>query len=184
MNLHALVTAVLLTPALQVLGAAGPPAWQDGTSKEGGYAVQFPATPKQERVNFPTSDGQAKMVRQYAIVPNKANYAVAHVDFPAAYVKRLTPRGVIKETLKDMAGPPGAKVSGEKESMLGKHPGVEFTVQFKVQDVDLLGSGRIYMVGDRAYMLLVMGRKDGGPSAEDLGKFFQSFRLLAPAVGG
>jgi hypothetical protein len=175
------LAAALFAPAFQPPGGGDRPAWQDGTSEAGGYTVQFPASPKQERVNFPTPDGVAKMVRQYAILPLKANCAVAHVDLPAAYVKRLTPRGVIKDIRDGMIRPFGAKVGAEKEITLGMHPGVEFTAAVQLKGVDLTASGRIYVVGNRAYTFLVMARKDSGFGAEDVGKFFQSFRLLSPS---
>jgi hypothetical protein len=143
MNPRALAVAVLLAPALQPPGGGDLPSWQDGTSEEGGYTIKFPAKPKQERVNFPTPDGVAKMVRQYAILPLKANCAVAHVDLPAAYVKRLTPRGAIKDTLESMIRPFGAKLGTEKDVTLGKYPGVEFTAAVQLKGVDLTAAGRI-----------------------------------------
>jgi hypothetical protein len=175
----ALAIAVLLT--CQAADAAGPPAWQDATSTEGGYTVQFPGKPGQENVNFPTDEGVAKMVRQYAEDARKNNYQAAHIDYPAAYVKRLTGRGVVKDTMKGMTAPFGAKVSAEKELTLGKHPGVEFSAGFRLKEVDITVAGRIYVVGDRGYMLLVMGRKGREPSAEEIGTFFKSFKLLTPA---
>ena len=106
---------------------AGP--WKEFTSKEGGFTVLMPGTPKEQTQKFATQVGdiEAKMF-QLEAKPGQA-YVMAYADYPEAVVKKSNPDKILDGARDGAAKKINGKVASEKKITLEKHPGREVEIE-------------------------------------------------------
>lgn len=155
--------------------------WQEVNSAEGGFSVQFPGAPESKNDEVDTPAGKMKLNAFVLDNPDKkGGYAVMYTDLPAgpnytddAIAVKLFD-GVVASFNK------GGKVNSMIKTSLGAAVGRELLAE------DKNGSKlkmRIYISGNRMYMVFVGWDKDGTMPA-DQGKFFSSFSITGVGAGG
>ncbi|WP_439622198.1 hypothetical protein [Gemmata sp.] len=159
-----------------VLGAACGLAAQDAKkyeSKDGRYAVAFPAAPtvdskKSGELTISTAAVEAKDVA----------YMVIHSDLPAETVKASKAEDILESGEKGLVDNFKAKVTKSQPTTFGadKYPGRNVTAEVKVDATTLQLRLRIVLANNRVYQVLAVGSPDavGGAAAD---KFFESFEI-------
>jgi hypothetical protein len=64
----------------------------------------------------------------------------------------------------------------------GQHPGIEFSAEGKVKGADAFLDARLYLVGQRLYQVIAMGRKSEVPQGI-VNRFLNSFKLIEGSEG-
>lgn len=168
------ITAALLlllttTAAAAALQAAKP--WEKFTSRPGRFNVLMPGAP-QEKKETKQGAGPLFPLNNYLYTSQEegAIYLVGWVDYnPAA---RLNVRGELAANRDNFLKSLNARLVSEKPIKLGAHPGIEFTGD----NAQTSFSARVYVVGQRPYMLAALTIKGRGAPAQPE-KFFSSFAL-------
>ncbi len=150
--------------------------WLEFTVKDGGFAIWMPGEPSAETEVLSTPDGMVAL-QGFAIEKTGLGFVVAYGDYPAA--AQLNNREVIlanaaagllqvaREEFQEY------EVTSDRAIALEHYPGKELKLQSSDDRLTL----RLYLVKQRLYILAV-SQKNPGSSAEDIAKFFDSFRLL------
>ena len=144
-------------------------------SKEGRFAIEFPAKPETSAATVKTVGGDVE-VHRFAVTgkKNEISYLVQYNDIPADLLRDDGPDKIL-DLCRDsgVAGIHGKIASPEVKSSLEGNPGRALEVagsDFKVEY-------RIYLVKNRLYQLIVFwdGSKELADRAEP---FLSSFKLL------
>jgi hypothetical protein len=168
-----LFSPILLLPLLAAQTDA--PELKAFTSREGGFTIFLPGTPREQAVAHQGPDGR-EVVSHTAVVErppavytvgyaSDPNLARADTDAINARLERV--RKGLEERLK-------GKLVSERRIALEKHPGLEFSLE--VPSAGIYRS-RIYIVRDRFYQVAVLGPKEAALSKE-AAAVLDSFRLL------
>jgi hypothetical protein len=160
-------TALLVGVLLAAGSGCSRLSWQEYTSAEGGYRVLLPGTPLVQTIKQGTGSGSFE---QHAVVVSlrEGDFHAAHADLPTGLVLDFTSVIQGQATLLD------ARVVEDREMTLAGHKGRAYELEIKPRRQVL--SGRIVLVGNRLYHLMVAAQTLGGSSAE-VKTFFESFRL-------
>jgi hypothetical protein len=106
-------------------------------------------------------------------------FAVGYADYPLAAVVGGPPAdlfsGVRDTWLRRIEGKLTASDNGIK--LAGQYPGLEFQAGGKVKGTDAFVHARFYLVDQRLYQIIAMGRKDAVPQGV-INRFLNSFRLI------
>jgi hypothetical protein len=154
-------------------GGGGQGAWKSFTSKEGGFSVLMPGTPKAMRQSLNTQAGPIAM-NMFVLDMGTTAYVVMFSDYPAEGVKKAGSAKVLKGA-RDGAvnNARGAKLLAEKQISLNGHPGVELKLEQGEQGILL---ARLYMVRNRLYQAICVMPKNRAVSGE-MERFVGSFKL-------
>ena len=76
-----------------------------------------------------------------------------------------------------------ARRPGGELKLEGKYPGLEFAAEGKAKDADAFVQARLYLVDQRLYQVIAMGRKGEVPQGE-VNRFLESFRLVPTSEVG
>lgn len=164
-----IVLALFVGCLANAVGAA----WKEFTSKEGGFSVLMPGTPKHTKDNLPAELVQHSFMLQ--LDGDHVTYLVAYIDYPKPALGSADKIKKRMDVSRDgLVQPMKGKVQDEKTISLKGHPGRSFTT--KLPDGGTWPI-RIYAVKQRIYQLAVMNDKGHGSSKEAL-KFLESFTLL------
>jgi hypothetical protein len=156
-----------------VVGGGGQGAWKPFASKEGGFSVMMPGTPKPMRQSLNTQAGPIAM-NMFVLDMGTTAYVVMFSDYPEAGVKKAGAAKVLKGA-RDGAvnNARGAKLLSEKQISLNGHPGVELKMEQGAQGILL---ARLYMVRNRLYQAICVVPKSRAGSG-DMERFVGSFKL-------
>ena len=140
--------------------------WKEFVQKD--FAVSFPNNPSEKTEEI----SQGSVAKTFTVTSEEGYYALSYYDLPSeignipAQLKQ-----VFLEAIIDIALPSaGAEVKDKQTISINDHSGIEFN--FTYQNM-VAGKGRVYLVGNRGYMLMSMTTLDNNSQ-----KFFESFKLL------
>jgi hypothetical protein len=141
------------------------------TSKEGRFRAKFPKQPKEQTQGY-----LSLKFKMFNVEEKDGIYAVAYFDIPD-----LKPSARMQATMLDnarngMMYMMNAKLKGKpaRIALEGRYPGQEFAAECKDKNVEMFCS--IYLVDNRAYQVLIMGKHDWLQS-DKARKFLNSFAL-------
>lgn len=169
----ALICATLtFTAALQSSGN-----WVKYVSDEGRFTLLFPQQPR-ATTQPSTSRTGAKMTTHIfqAADASGNSYVASYVDYPYALDERKSLDGIRDMSLSIVKG----TLLREYDIVSGTHNGREFVASVKSANADLMTQSRIFVVGNRSYMLVYVYLKSQDPevAARNVGTFFDSFQTF------
>jgi hypothetical protein len=144
--------------------------WQTFTSEAGKFKIALPRKPSPESIQPAEFAGEPINLYQISTQNPNGAYLVAYTDLPPNSAQK-DPEKVLDEissqllaqmTLQTLKG-------SEKKIELNGNPGREFRTSIAGKIVAM----RLYLVGQRSYLLLTRSRDSG-----DTNQFLSSFQLL------
>lgn len=140
--------------------------WKEFIQKD--FAVSFPNNPSEKTEEI----SQGSVAKTFTATSEEGYYALSYYDLPSEIGNIPDQlKQVFLEAIIDIALPSaGAEVKDKQTISLNDHSGIEFN--FTYQNI-VAGKGRVYLVGERGYMLMSMTTLDSNSQ-----KFFESFKLL------
>ncbi len=167
-----LVVCVILLAACSGSG----PEWKDFASAKGAFAITMPGTPKESSQSVDTAAGAINLT-MFTTQVSSAAYLVSYSDYPEDMMSSADPLKVLEGAQNGSITNFDGKLLSSKDITLDDNPGKEFTAEGKVTNPgDGSLSGRIYLVKNRLYQIIVIGLKDKTPAA-DIDKYLKSFKL-------
>jgi hypothetical protein len=149
-----------------------PPQPKEFVSKEGGFKVLMPGTPKTDKLDSESDFGKG-VLHMNSVQAGMAMYAANYCDFPAE-IKKAALKQVYDSSRDGAVANMEGKLATEKDIKLGEHSGRE--IQIEVAGGSRLFRARVFLVGQRLYQVVVFGTKESA-SSKDTDKFFDSFKL-------
>ncbi len=152
--------------------------WQTFTSPEGGFTVELPGKIQTRQQVTPTPVGAVTTYMFAAEASRTEAYAIGYADYPGA-ILAAPPERIFDEAaasgIAGMANTPGfrGRIAEQRSINLDGHPGRETVIDIPGKGTGVL---RLYLVRNRLYMLLALG-KSISPSSSNVTKFFDSFKL-------
>ena len=173
--------ARLTLAALLVVAACGDTSWREVASPDGGFRIRMHGDPRVEQRNVETPVGRITG-HLYTLEQKDSVFGVGFADYPRQILQASPPErmltGVRESWLKRIEG----RLDGDaKEIRLdGKWLGTEFAARGKLEGRDAWMRGRIYLVDNRLYQLIVFGNKETIP-VSDINRFMGSFKVAQPS---
>ena len=164
--------------AAVLLGSCSPRGdWQEIVIDEGGFAVLMRGQPRYARQQVETPAG--KMYGHlYSSDRPDAFFAVGYSDYPIAHVLNTPPRDLLEGVRDTWAKRMNGRLVMSSASQLkGAQAGLEFSAEGRVKEADTFLQGRLYLVDQRLYQVIAMGRK-GEVAQGTLNRFLNSFRIV------
>ena len=151
--------------------------WKEFKSAEGKFKVILPTEPQKQTIPLKTAVGE---VMYNAFISEtsggKVAWGVSYNDYPIEIPKANTEK-VLQGGKMGAMRRFNAKVINEIKLQMGNHTGLEFTLEGKMGERDLIYHSRIFLVGSRMYQLQVI-QVDGEPvDVSDTFRFLGSFQL-------
>ncbi len=167
-------TAWCLGLVLALVGAPGAQAqtWSEFRPEGGRYLVLMPGAPQTGAQPVALPDGRSVQMYQGSIETPNAAYVATFVDYPADVISRAPPDKHLDNARDGTTK--GHTMRNEKRLTIAQNPGREYVV---VRGDGLVMVVRSFIVGNRLYQLIVVGRP-GVDQHPDTAKFLESFRLL------
>ena len=169
--------AGVLILSLAALTACTRSEWQELAISEGGFSVLMRGQPQYVRQQVDTPGGKT-YAHLYSSDRPDAFYAVGYSDYPLAFVLSSKPEellGGVRDTW--VRRVKGTLVMSSPTRIDGKYPGIEFSAEGRVKDADTYLQARLYLVDQRLYQVIAMGKK-GEVAQGTLNRFLNSFRLI------
>jgi hypothetical protein len=166
------LAGVVFLAALAGAGCGGGLGWKEVSSADGRFKVQMPAEPAKLSAAEEPPVGPITLTT-YTVKHEGDGFFVGWADLPPK------PPFQTEDLLKGIAKRYEAEVKSSKEITLQDNPGREFDLE-TAKGRKLVG--RLYVVKDRLYELLVIGDGGKAPSAEKAQQFFGSFQLIDPLM--
>jgi hypothetical protein len=152
--------------------------WKEFTSKDGGFSVSFPSSPKEMTLSQPTPLGKFDFHAFAVELPgNAGGYTVMYFDLPEAMAKQPGVTDQILNTIPQQlkSNAPNANLTTEvKKITLGGHSGREFAVEMPGKGTAHV---RVFLVKNRLYQVIAGGAKER-LSSPDTQRFLNSFKLM------
>ena len=168
------VAGVVFLVALWPAGCGGGGlGWKEVSSADGRFKVQMPAEPAQLKATEEPPVGPITLTT-YTVKYKADGFFLGWADLPPK------PPFQTEDLLKGLAKRyDNAEVKSSKEVSFQDNPGREF-------ELETAGGrkivGRLYVVKNRLYELIVIGDGPNPPAAAEAKKFFESFQLLDPLM--
>jgi hypothetical protein len=141
------------------------------SSSDGGYAVTFPAAPKEEI----TQEDNARTVLN-ALNHDNGYYAVVHVDHAFA----VNTDDELEENITKFSKQIGAPTQLRRKRKFAKAPGEQLPAEeFTFESAEIVGKGIVVVEGQRTYMVVAFGVKPHNRKAA-VDRFLASFKFKAP----
>lgn len=150
-----------VNPDNSVVATSG---WKEFYSDEGNFSVFVPDT----SVTNLNSKSEDYSINIYYADTKKSSYIVGYVDYYMDLTK-LPVSEVYNKFLKEFLGT-DVKLLGKENITLHKYIGLE--VEYQNEDNEISAKSRLFLVGQRLYILDVSNSKTG-----DAKQFFGSFQL-------
>jgi hypothetical protein len=138
--------------------------WQSFRSQEGRFSVQLPEQP----VMNSEKAGTPQATHFFRVAQPESFYGISYLDAPTTEDTKIFLREMPKQLVKAIEG----KITKEKDISLQQNPGKAFDFTTGQPGAKARGSGRIYAVGKRVYLLFGVGKDP------DLKQFLNSFNLI------
>jgi outer membrane lipoprotein-sorting protein len=151
----------------------GPPVWTEFRSDEGRFSVLMPDKPVSETSSTDTPQGRFE---QHAFLATHSPLLcmAAYMDFPKQVNATANADGVFDGVRDGFIKQVGAKLASESPLSIEGHPGREIKAHMFRGQLYM----RLFLVGDRMYMLSVMNMNEAAElEKETRDKFFNSFKL-------
>lgn len=150
----------------------GPPVWSEFRSDEGRFSVSMPEKPASHTSTMETPQG--RFVQHVFIAsPYPLVCMVAYTDFPKQTLVANDVDGffdsIRDQFIKEVSG----KLASESSVSLDGHPGREIKAHMFSGELRL----RVFLVGDRMYLVSLMKMDKAFESDEAAKRFFGSFKL-------
>jgi len=168
------VAGVVLLVALSAAGCGGNELdWKEVTSQDGGFKVLMP--PGADKFSAEEEPPVGKItLTTYTVKQKGDGYFMAWADLPPK--PPFDPEEFLKGIQKRYDN---AEKKNSKAITLQDNPGLEFELETaKGRKV----VGRLYVVKNRLYELIVIGDGAKSPASDAAQKFFASFQLLDPLM--
>jgi len=168
--------------ALVLFAAAGcnDPSWREVASPDGGFRIRMHGDPRVEQRNIDTPAGKITG-HWYSLQGKDSVFGVGFADYPRQILQATPPRsmfpGVRDSWLRRIDGRLDGNATDIK--LDGKWIGMEFSARGKLEGKDAWMRGRLYLVDNRLYQLIVFGNKETIP-ASDINQFMSSFKVAQP----
>ena len=173
----AAVTYMLASTVLGSLPGAGTETeaeWQEFTSDEGGFSVLFPAAPRAETQPVNTVAGTIQM-HNHTATGGAFEYAVSYADYPE-WIAQADPTAALDGAVEGAAANVDGSIASHESIRLSGYPGRDVTIEARQACVEATVRTRIYLVGKRLYMVVVVAPRDQY-SESDATAYLDSFRL-------
>ncbi len=168
------VVGVVLLVALAAAGCGGDTLeWKEVTSPDGGFKVLMPPGAAKLSAEEEPPIGKITLTT-YTVKQKGDGYFVAWADLPPK--PPFDPADFVKGVAKRYDS---AEVKSSKEVTFRDNPGREFELETAKGRKVL---GRLFIVKDRLYELIVIGDAAKPPAPEPAQRFFASFQLLDPLM--
>jgi hypothetical protein len=170
------VIFVVLNPSQPSGGVEG--AWKQYRQPTGKFLVDFPGTPKEEKMNQSSPVGNLEFY-VYQLSTNSGNmlYQVGYNDFPMDLINNAPDKNTLLDgAVSGGVGAMGGKKLSEKPLQIGGNPGRELKVSVS-SPVKGEFTIRIFLVKNRLYQVMAGGTV-GKIDQKGLDRFINSFRLL------
>jgi hypothetical protein len=154
-----------------------PAGWKVFASKDGGFTVHMPNAPKDPKKQVvKTSTGELNVTLVIAEGRHDSYFVVSYGDFPRAKLKQGEEEKRLDQACNGAAESLRGEIRHEEPIKLeGRHPGRAFVIR---KDGAVIAKMRIYLVENRLYQVMVLGKGPIFSSKEkDAGIFLDSFRL-------
>jgi hypothetical protein len=169
---------------LLALGGCTRSEWRELAISDAGFSVLMRGDPHYARQQVKTPAGPM-FADAYSSDRPDSYFAAGYADYPLGLVLASPPEQVfagVRETwVRRISGKIVA--SDSKLKLHGKYPGTEFTAEGKMNGADAFVQGRLYLVDQRLYQVIAMGRKSEVPQAT-VNRFLNSFRLIPQSSVG
>jgi hypothetical protein len=165
------------------LGACSDGEWKPLPVSDGGFSVLMRPQPQYARQVLDTPAGKIT-AHLYSSDRPDSYFAVGYSDYPIALVLGSSPDALfagVRDTWVRRID--GKLIVSSPLKLEGKYAGLEFTADGKVKDADTFLQARMYLVDQRLYQIIAMGRKSAFPQAV-ANRFLTSFKLIPIAERG
>ena len=166
--------------ALALAAGCGDRSWREVASPDGGFRIRMHGDPRVEQRNVDTPAGKITG-NWYSLEGKDSVFGVGFADYPRQILQAVPPRnmfsGVRDSWLKRIEG----RLDGNATDIQldGKWAGMEFTARGRLEGRDAWMRGRLYLVDNRLYQLIVFGNKETIP-VSDINQFMGSFKVAQP----
>jgi hypothetical protein len=169
-----LLVVSALALGLGVVLAETSPSWKTYRSREGGFEVSLPGTPKEERKEHKTANGKREVVR-VSSEPRKGEgiYLVAFSDHEPAPKPETDDQKLDRARDAALALSKG-RLLEEKKLTLQQHTGREVRIEVEGK---VIVRARLFVVKKRLYQVMVVGPKETADS-KDTQRFLDSFQFI------
>jgi hypothetical protein len=172
------VRRLLLLAAVATLVAACGPSWQEVSTPDGGFRILMRGDPRIEKRDVDTPIGKITG-NWYATELQESVFGVGYSDYPTQIVSGMAPQEMFTTVRESWVKRINGKLQGDGTDIrLEKaHPGMEFIARGQLKGHDVYLRGRLYLVGNRLYQVIVFGRRDTLPLS-DVNTYLDSFKLV------
>lgn len=174
----AALSAVLLIAGLVLTGCGASIKWEDFSSAKAGFSALMTGE-VDESTQTNASILGAVTTYIYQSATDKASFTISYTQMP--WPEDALTSSEVDQVLDE--GVEGAKQNvynvvdiDKKDISLDGHPGKEFEFAGTYEGMDVHYTGRVYMVGNELYQILVVS-ESGAVSDTDTKKFLDSFKL-------
>src|SRR5215210_6675501 len=171
-------TLILVFLIAALVGACTRSEWRELPVSDGAFNVLMRGDPHYQRQQMRTAAGKMT-AHLYSSDRPDSYFAVGYADYPLALVVGTAPEqlfsGVRQTWLQRIDG----KLTATDDTIKldGKYAGTEFQAAGKINGIDAFVHARLYLVDQRLYQVISMGRKDE-VSQGIVNRFLNSFRLI------
>ena len=151
----------------------GPPVWSEFKSDEGRFSVSMPDKPLSQKATMETPQGSL-VQHVFTAAHGPLVCMVAYTDFPKQVLVANDADGLF-DTLRDQfIKQAEGKLASESSMSMDGHPGRDIKAHMFGGELRL----RMFLVGDRLYLLSLMKVDKAFESEETANKFLTSFKLI------
>lgn len=169
-------TLLSIVVVASLLAACGGPSWQEIKAPEGGFRINMRSDPLVEKHDLQTPIGKVTGY-WYSTEQQGSVFGVGYADYPAEFVSNAPPQKVLAIVRESWLKRIDGKLQGDgTELRLEGNPGMEFIATGKFKGRDAYLRGRLYLVGNRLFQVVVLGDKETIPLS-DINQFMGSFKL-------
>ena len=165
---------------LLLAAACSDPSWREVASSDGGFRIRMHGDPRVEQRSVDTPAGKITG-HLYSLEGKDSVYAVGFADYPRQILQASHPAsmfsGVRDSWLKRIDGQLEGKTTDIR--LDGKWHGMEFAARGRLAGRDAWMRGRLYLVDNRLYQLIVFGSRETIPLS-DINQFMGSFKVAQP----
>ena len=174
-SMRAAIVLVLLVAA-----GCGDPSMREVASPDGGFRIRMSGDPRVEQRNVDTPAGTITGY-WYSLEGKDSVFGVGFADYPRQILQRSPPQGMFSGIRDSWVRRIEGKLDGNATDIQldGKWVGMEFNARGKLDGRDAWMRGRLYLVDNRLYQLIVFGNKATIPASE-INQFMSSFKVAQP----
>jgi hypothetical protein len=173
----AVLLSISLLLALCLVGCSAKP--QEFKSETGRFSIMTPVALQEETQPLETEAGKI-MLHLFAAQEGFTGYFVSYCDYPPDFIKKKEPEKMLEDARDGAVSNDQGKLVSDTKISLAGHPGREVVIDARgPHGPKGLIRGRLFMVGNRLYQIMVVAPQGRGDDQATKG-FLQSFKLLAP----